>query len=54
MADFAILTSPHIPVSPTQAFNKPVCSTPSEVTMRWITALAQALTKVENTEQQKN
>lgn len=53
MADFAILTSPHVPVSPTQAFNKPVCSTPSEVTMRWITTLAQALTKFENTEQQK-
>ncbi|WGL99613.1 hypothetical protein QE177_07040 [Arsenophonus sp. aPb] len=53
MADFSIITSPHIPVSQTHTFDKPVCSTPSEITMRWITTLARALTKVENTERQK-
>lgn len=52
-----IIKSQHIPVSSatnqTSPFDKPVCSTPSEVTMRWITTLARILPNVDNPEQQK-
>lgn len=54
---YQIIKSQHIPVSlatnQKSPFNKPVCSTPSEVTMRWITTLARILPNVDNPDHQK-
>ena len=51
------IKSRHIPVSPKinqpHAFNTPVCSTPTEVTMRWITTLDRALQNAANPQQRE-
>ncbi|HGJ5877242.1 MAG TPA: hypothetical protein ACHBX0_13845 [Arsenophonus sp.] len=51
------IKSRHIPVSPEinqpHAFNTLVCSTPTEVTMRWITTLDRALQNAANPQQQE-